>query len=495
MPGPTDASASLFEKGRNCWRIETAFRARMIVDAADYFRFAREAMLRARKQILLIGWDLDTRIQLVDEDPGDGAPIHLGRLISWLGRHRPELDIYILPWIGELFSFMGRGTTLARLGSWRLLRSNIHFRFDSTHPHHACHHHKILVIDDSFACCGGIDMTASRWDTSEHRDEEPGRRRPTTGRSYGPWHDAAMAVEGPVARALGDLGRERWEASSGERLEPSPSGSFPWPEGLQADFRDLPVAISRTRGHADPVQEVREIEALFVDMIMAARRFVYVESQYFASRVVAKAIARRLESPDPPEFVIVNPKSAEGFLEEAVMGAARAELFEQLRKTDREDRFRIYFPVTQRRQGIYVHAKIMVVDDQLLRVGSANLNNRSMGLDSECDLSIDARLTNASSVGDTIATLRCRLMAEHLGVPELEVARTFDRTGSLIATVEALRHSGRSLVPFQPPDFGELARTAAQSEVADPESADADIEPMARQRLLRGPRRRRRPVP
>ena len=136
------------------------------------------------------------------------------------------------------------------------------------------------------------------------------------------------------------------------------------------------------------VRVIREIEALYVDMIRSAKRFVYAENQYFASRIVAKAIAERLQEPDPPEFVIVNPHSADGWLEDKVMSTARAELLDVVRKCDRHGRFRIFYPVTEGREDIYVHSKITIVDDRLLRVGSANLNNRSMGLDSECDLLI-----------------------------------------------------------------------------------------------------------
>ncbi|WP_129790837.1 phospholipase D-like domain-containing protein [Sphingosinicella sp. CPCC 101087] len=488
VPAPTEGEDSLLELGRNCWRIEQARRAALIVDAADYFRVARAAMLRARSQILLIGWDFDTRIRLVDEgEEGDGeAPVYLGPLLSWLGRRKPGLRIHILAWDGKIYSFLGRGTTMLRLAEWRLLKPRISFRLDGSHPLQGCHHHKIMVIDDSFACSGGIDMTGSRWDTRAHRDDEPGRRRPTTGRHYGPWHDAAIAMDGAAAAALGVLGRTRWALACGELLPPPPRGSDPWPGPLEVHFRDVDIAIARTCGETEGVSEVREIEALFADMIGAARRFVYMESQYFASRLVAEAIARRLAEPDPPEFVIVNPKSAEGWLEEAVMGAARATLMEAVRKADRLGRFRIYSPVTEAGADIYVHAKIMIVDDRMLRVGSANLNNRSMGLDSECDVVLDAALKGNSGVRPMISSLRCGLMAEHLGVEPERVAACIEETGSLIAAVERLRGPGRTLVPFEPPDFSDAAEAIAKSEIADPESASQDFEPMARRRLLRG---------
>jgi phospholipase D1/2 len=484
--GPGGISRALqLEPGRNCWRIERANRAALVVDAADYFRLAREAMLKARSQILLMGWDLDTRIELIAEQADGEAPIHLGPFIAWLAKHRPDLCIHILAWDGEVYSLLGRGTTLLRMARWRLFNDRIDFKLDSKHPREASHHQKLLVVDDRLAFCGGIDMTGSRWDTRAHRDDEPCRRRPTTHRHYPPWHDATMAIDGEAARALGDLCRLRWKIACEEQLDCAEIGCDPWPRGLEPDFRDVDIAIARTRGKNGEHDELREIEALFVDMIGSARRHVYIENQYFASRLIAEAIARRLGEPDPPEFVLVNPRTGEGWLDETVMGAARAELVRELGKRDHKRRFRIYYPVTERGEDIYVHAKVMIVDDQMLRVGSANMNNRSMGLDSECDVLIDAGQQANLGSGMEIAALRNDLMAEHLGVAPADVARCFDETGSLIATVERLRGEGRSLRPYRPPEFSAAAEAIAKSEVADPESADAPFEPLARRPLLR----------
>ena len=86
----------MLDAGRTCWRVERADRASVIVDAADYFHHARKAMLAAKKQILMIGWDFDTRIQLDDAD--DEAPPTLGAFISWMAKHRPGVAIHILRW-------------------------------------------------------------------------------------------------------------------------------------------------------------------------------------------------------------------------------------------------------------------------------------------------------------------------------------------------------------------------------------------------------------
>ncbi len=475
----------MLELGRNCWRIEPAGRAAVIVDAEGYFKLARQAMLKAEKQILLIGWDFDTRICL-DHEADDGAPAELGAFLSWLPKQRPELKIYILKWDIGAISLLGRGTTILRLLRWAS-STQITFKLDGAHPTGASHHQKILVIDDKLAFCGGIDMTASRWDTRRHRDKDERRRRPTTHRRYRPWHDATMAVDNGAAKALGELARERWKIAGGDPIAPPDARSDPWPDALTPAFADVEVAIARTRGAHQEREAVREIEALYVDLIKRARRFIYAENQYFASRVIAKAIAERLAEPDPPEFVIVNPVSGMGWLDEEAMSPARTRLLQTIAKVDRQRRFRIYTPVTQRKEDIYVHSKIMIVDGEVLRVGSANMNNRSMGLDSECDLLIDCQAQEDHEViAEKIRDVLADLLAEHLGSSPEAVSAELQRSPSLIGAIEALRGQGRGLVPLAPEEPNSIEEALAENETLDPESAGHDFEPIARPGLLRG---------
>jgi phosphatidylserine/phosphatidylglycerophosphate/cardiolipin synthase-like enzyme len=476
------------EEGRNCWRTARAHRAALIVDGCDYFRLVRQAMLKAEKQIFLIGWDLDTRIAL-DRPGGKGdPPVHLGPFLSWLVKHKPDLKIHILAWGGMAYSVLGRGTTLARMVAWRAT-GGIEFRLDSAHPRAGSHHQKVVVIDDALAFCGGIDITAERWDRREHLDDEPGRRRPTTRRRYDPWHDATMAVDGAAALALGDLARLRWEAATETRLESAGGGGDAWPDELEPHFHDVDIAIARTRAEHGRWSQVREIEALFCDLVASARRHVYIETQYFASRMVAEAVGARLAEPDGPEFVVINPKTGFGWLDESIMGPARSELVKALERRDRYGRFRIYTPVTEGGADIYVHAKIMIVDDVVIRVGSANLNNRSMGLDSECDVMIDARRPGNEAAAPAIARLRSDLIAEHLGADPAEVAASCAKTGSLIATIERLRGEGRTLHPYRPPEFSAALTAVAKSELLDPEAPGDSFERRARHGLLSGLRR------
>lgn len=470
------------QPGRNCWRVEQTGQFAFIVDAADYFLEVREAMLKARHSIILIGWDFDARIKLGKAD--DGGPERLGDFILWLANRTPTLEVRLLRWDTGAFKAMLRGTTL-----WTILRWKAHpritLRLDAKHPLASSHHQKIVVIDDSVAFCGGIDMTMQRWDTREHLDDDPRRVSPS-GRPQDPWHDAASAVDGDAARALGDLARARWLAATDEALPSCDECHDCWPDDLPPTFTDARLAIARTLPAMKDVDPVHEIEEASVDLIASAKRLIYAESQYFASRKIAHAIAKRLTEDNPPEIVIINPQSAEGWLEPLAMDTARAKLIEALRKIDRHGRLRLYHPRTAGGAWIYVHAKVMVIDDDVLRVGSSNLNNRSMRLDTECDVILSTAEAGNEDLGGKIAALRNDLLAEHLGTDPEHVAEVFARCGSLIGTIEALRGTGRSLVPYELPELSGFAEWLAENEILDPNGPDEIFEAPANRGLFRG---------
>jgi phosphatidylserine/phosphatidylglycerophosphate/cardiolipin synthase-like enzyme len=471
--------------GQECWRIEQADRMAVIIDAENYFRMARRAMLNARRRILLIGWDFDARIVL-DHDEAPGETV--GDFIYSLVQRQPDLEIFLLRWDTGAIKSLFRGRTFFTVMKW-MAHARIHTKLDGHHPIAASHHQKIVIIDDQLAFCGGIDMTSERWDTCAHHDDDPCRKRPG-GRPYKPWHDAISAVEGPVTHALGELFRERWHAAGGKPMGPPVPGASCWPEGLQPDFTDQPVAIARTMPEMDDQAAVHENEALFLAQIARAKRYVYIESQYFASRRVAEAIARRLDEERGPDFVIINPLTAQGWLEPIAMDTARARLVEALRRRDRHGRLRLYHPFTAGGEAIYCHAKILIADDEVFRLGSSNLNNRSMRLDTECDLAIAAEADSAA--GRRIAAIRDELLAEHLGVAPKQVGEAIARTGSLIAAVEVLRgQPGRTLRPYEVPDLSSVEEWLADNEVLDPEGPDEMFEAFSQRKgLFRRLRRR-----
>lgn len=465
------------------WRIERASRAAVVIDADTYFRVARAAMMKARKQILLVGWDFDARIRLAWKDEPPGVPTEVGEFINWLVKRRPDLNVYILRWDKGALKTLFRGKTLWTLTKWRFLRKRIHLKLDGHHPVGASQHQKIVVIDDCLAFCGGIDMTDERWDTRAHRDDDPHRTSPR-GFANGPWHDATTALEGPIAAALGDLCRTRWQIAGGDAIPVPHAPVDCWPADLKPDFRNIDVAISRSQPEYGPQESIREIEQLYLALIARAKRRIYAESQYFASRRVAEAIARRLDEPDGPEIVIINPVTAQGWLEPIAMDTARARLFQALKQRDVHGRLRLYHPHTAGGTPIYVHAKVLVIDEEVIRIGSSNFNNRSLRLDTECDVTIEQD-------GDQIAAIRDDLIAEHLGTEPAAVTEAIAAHG-LIGAIERLRGQGKTLVPYEVPDLTGVEAWLADNKILDPEGPEEMFEPLTkRQRLLARLKRKR----
>lgn len=464
-------------QGRNCWRIARADKASVIVDAADYYRIVAAAMEAAEARILIVGWDFDTRIALAPDEHGRGET--LGRFFLRLAQEKPERQIDILKWnFGALKQFL-HATSIVWLWRWRRTRA-IDFRFDSSHPVGCSHHQKIVVIDDRLAACGGIDISADRWDTPAHRDGDPHRVSPN-GEPYRPWHDATMLMQGDVAERLSEIGRERWKVATRAELARIEPCEHEWPADLAPMFTDVDIAIARTRAAYDDLPEVREIETLYLDMIAAAKRFIYFENQYFTSARIGAALAHRLSEPDPPEIVMVMPRTADGWLEQQAMDAARLKLVAAIGRADTRNRFRVYIPVTRGGADIYVHAKVSVVDDRLLRVGSSNLNNRSQGLDSECDVIIDAALAANRGSGAAMTALRHRLIAEHLDCTAEEFAAREAEGGSMIDAIEALRGPGKTLVLLEMEELDAVEHAIADNELLDPASTDDMFEPFGKQ--------------
>ncbi len=474
--------------GRNCWRIEHANRVAVVVDAADYFHFVRELCESARNLLIFVGWDFDSRISL---EPGDRAErVRLSRFFLRLAKRDPERRIAILKWrFGALKQFL-IPTSLWTLIRWESSRA-IDFKFDGAHPVGCSHHQKIVVVDDAIAVCGGIDLASGRWDTSAHLDDDQNRRLPN-GNAYAPWHDITMLMDGPIAGALGELARDRWHVAGGKNLPPVKDLTVDWPDDVAVTFKNVQLAIARTRAPHGDIEEVREIEGLFLDMIAAAEKFIYIENQYLTSGKIAAAIATRMGEDNPPEIAIIMPRTADGWLEQKAMDAARVQLARAIGKVDTQNRFRIYVPVTTGGADIYVHAKLMIVDDRILRIGSANLNNRSLGLDSECDVVLDTGIPGNENAVEAITALRTKLLAEHLDVKPAQVEAVFKSKNSLIDTIDALRSDGKTLDLLDLEKPGQFEKLIAENELLDPEHANGFLESFAERGLRKRWREGRR---
>lgn len=435
------ARRPILEPGRNCERIVRARRAKVLIDGDEYFRNLEAALKKARRSILIVGWDFDGRIRLrpdVPDSPG------IGPMLRDLVERNPELEVRILIWSVAVVHAPSAPEALILTSDWER-HPRISLRLDTRHPIYAAHHQKIVVIDETLAFSGGMDLTVNRWDRSLHRVGEPLRVN-ESGETYGAVHDVQMMVEGEAAAALGDVIRDRWVRFEGEAPPPRPADGDLWPEMAEPDFTDVDIGIARTLPGWAVFPPVEEVLRLTDDAVQAARTLIYIENQYLTSPRLAKLLAKRLSQPQGPDVVIVVTKTSRGVMEEFVMGRNRVRFLRRLRKADKYHRLRVYCPVICEDGGeecmIGVHSKLMIVDDVFLRVGSANLNNRSMGLDTECDLVIEG---NDERVRGAICLLRERLLAEHLAATPEVVREALRGERSMLRGVEKLNHANRRL--------------------------------------------------
>ncbi|HLO63255.1 MAG TPA: phospholipase D-like domain-containing protein, partial [Azonexus sp.] len=438
---------SLFAPGRNCCAVARARRVALLIDGEAYFDAFRRAAEQASHAITVIAWDFSSSTRLHFEHGWHGPPARLGDFLNWLAQRRHTLQIRVLDWDYPLVFGTDRELPPVWGLGWQA-HHRVEVAYDNTHPLGGSHHQKVVVIDDAMAFVGGFDLTDRRWDTPEHGVNDG--RRYADGIAYPPVHDLMMAVDGDAARAFGDLARSRWLAATDEALPPVPPGADPWPPGLTADFVDVDVAIARTMPPTAGQPGVREVEALYLDMIAAARHCIYIENQYFTAAAIGDALAARLAEPAGPEVVVVLRLLSHGWLEEHTMHLLRTGMIQRLHTADRHHRLFIYYPhIDGLKDGtcLDIHSKLMIIDDEVLRIGSANLCNRSLGLDSECDAAIEAAGNPVTAA--VIRQLRHRLLGEHLDQPPERVEQEIHRQGSVHGAIAALAGGRRTLRRFE----------------------------------------------
>lgn len=483
--------------GHSCRRLARASRCSLVVDGEAYFRALAHSLAAARRQILFAGWDMDPRVKLWrGDDPGPPPPPgppwardrplppELGPLLDELVRRRRQLRAYVLAWdFGTVFA-VKRSFVPVYHFDWDSHR-RVLVRLDGEHPFGSSLHVKSAVIDDRVAYVGGIDLSRYRWDRHGHPAVEPLRVDPD-GNPYRPWHDLMWCVDGDAAAAVADELRTRWQGATRRALAPPDAGGAPWPVTVPVDLHDVEVGIVRTVPAWEGRPDVREVEALYLESIARARRTVYLENQYLTSARVADALARRLREPDGPDVVIVSSLRSSGYLEHASMDVLRSRFIETLRRADAErssaaaargapegSRLSVLYPVTGTGEFVKVHAKHAVFDDDFVQLGSSNLAGRSMGLDVELDLALEAIGPWEDQVRAFLPGHRDGLLAEHLGCTRDDVAAArAEHGGSLRAAVEALRargpgHDGHELRPMPVEHDGPVL--PLPPELADPE--------------------------
>ncbi|HKL64305.1 MAG TPA: VTT domain-containing protein [Woeseiaceae bacterium] len=439
-------AGSLFSAGGNVWRTARADRFAWLIDGENYFRAVRESMEAAEREILIVGWDIDSRIELIRDEDHPLYPSPLAEALQSLAERKERLQVYVLSWDFAMVYVLERQLLPAAQFAWDDY-DRLHFRLDGEHATGASQHQKFIVIDGQLAFIGGFDITKSRWDTRVHAADEP-RRVNEAGGSYRPFHDVQALVTGEPARHLRDLGSFRWKNVTGELLPALPEGDTAdvgplWPKDVPVRAEDIPVGLARTWAPKDGGDIIREVEQLFLDMIAAAESSIYIENQYYTSETITRALCERLQEAAGPEVVMVLPGETSGWLEQATMDVLRNQALQRLRDSDRHGRLRIVSPVFDELGDtcINVHGKVMVVDERWARIGSANLSRRSMGLDSECDLVVD------DASGQAPAALRADLLAEHLGAQEETVAASIAERG-LLATLDRFGGGTRRFEPL-----------------------------------------------
>lgn len=462
-------TSDFLQPGRNCWRVAEASRLSFILDGEACFRAVRESILQAQASIYILSWDIHSRVCLLrGETPDDGYPIELGALLEAVLKERPQLHVYILNWDYSMVYASER--------EWRTLSDTfgdphprLRFHADDALPLGVSHHQKVVVIDECLAFVGGIDLSSWRWDSSLHAFQDD-RRVDPSGKPYQPYHDSQALVSGEAAATLSDLFQGRWAHAVGEDLRQlsAKNGNALWPKSVIPDFENVPVAIARTRARHDLLPPIGETLQLHLDAIAAAQEFIFLENQYLSSAEITEALARRLRERDGPEIVLLLTHNAEGWLEQNTMGLVRDRLLERLSEADRHHRFHVYFPEAadgQHRRPIYLHSKLFIVDDRMVKVGSSNLSNRSMKVDSECDL-----LLVLDAPHEKIRSFRHRLIGTYFQKSPQEVAAACTESSSLSDCIVALSTADRN--GLRPLSFGctsELQRQLADSRILDPD--------------------------
>jgi phosphatidylserine/phosphatidylglycerophosphate/cardiolipin synthase-like enzyme len=318
-----------------------------------------------------------------------------------LGELGERVEVYVLAWAGAPLPLFRPGrrdvdAELARLGRHPGVRVAADRRERPLH----CHHEKLVIIDDDRAFIGGIDLTqlaGDRFDTPGH---------PNRG-SLG-WHDAASLVSGPIVQEVSAHYRMRWHEVTGESLAPVPAEKAP-PGGLSVQLvRTVPEGIY----DALPRGEFT-ILAAYLGALRAAERLIYLENQFLWSSEVVAVLRDKLRNPpcDGFRIVLVLPSRPNNGADDT-----RGQLGVLVEADDGAGRFlacTLYAPGHGDAQKVYVHAKIGIVDDRWLTLGSANLNEHSLFNDTEVNIAVqDEELARAT---------RQRLFAEHLEMPEDEL--------------------------------------------------------------------------
>lgn len=436
-------------------------------DGATYFAALREALLAAEHVVYIIGWDIHSRTRLVGASgrADDGLPEELGPFLRALVQRRATLQVNVLIW--DFVSFYASEREWNSAAKFTAQTGGrVRFHLDATLPFGSAQHQKIVCIDGLLAFAGGLDLTMRRWDTSEHCADQPLRCDPD-GKPYPPFHDVQCLVDGDAAASLLELAQARWRAA-GQQVQEGPGTRRPhWPNNVPIEAEHMSVGIARTEVVCPGGSTVTEVERSLIAGIRSATSFVYIENQFTSAIKFAQELAEQMHRVPSLRVLVVAPKLHSSWLESQAMQNGRGAFIDCFSQAGVADRIRFVTPVSRSgdtEAAVMVHSKLMIVDDQILRIGSANLNNRSMGADSECDLIFEA---TSDEHREFIASVRHRLIAHFCDLDPGIIAQS---DGRLFAVLDEVSKGGyaRTLRQMEACVLNSTLATMVQP-VADPE--------------------------
>ena len=368
-------------------------RLEVLIDGEAALGRMVDELSRATESVHVSGWFLSPDFVM-----RDGAePVVVRNLLAGLAA---RLDVRVLLWAGAPLPVFRPSRRRVRRTRDELRRAGVRCELDAHERPLHCHHEKTIVVDGRLAFVGGIDLTAMAGD---RRDSQRHPSRAGVG-----WHDVAAVVHGPVVADVAAHFALRWHGVTGEELRPAPA---PPPAGGST------VQLARTVPEGTypglPRGDFGILET-YARALRSARELVYLESQYLWSPEIVRLLAEKLRHPPTDRFrvLLVLPGHPYGGADDT--RGALGELVAADGGAGRVLACALYAPAGRVADLVYVHAKVGIVDDRVLIVGSANLNDHSMFNDTEAALVTD----DAELAGRT----RRRLWAEHLECGEDEVA-------------------------------------------------------------------------
>jgi phosphatidylserine/phosphatidylglycerophosphate/cardiolipin synthase-like enzyme len=362
----------------------------VLIDGAEALPAIAKELQAAQSHVHITGWFFSPSFALVRNE----QPLVLRTLLAELAE---RVDVRMLAWAGApLPLFRPSRSEVRRVRDELTSRTRIQCALDAHERPLHCHHEKTIVIDDRVVFVGGIDLTSQsgdRFDSSDH----PARA------ALG-WHDVTSRIEGPAVDDVADHFRMRWREVTGEQLQPTLESTRKAGDVELQVVRTVPERVYR----AVPRGDFRILES-YTGALRGAQRLVYLENQFLWSPEIARLLREKLVRPPTPEFrlLLVLPAQPKSGSDDT--RGVLAELIEADAGNGRVLACALYARQGGHADPIYVHAKVGIVDDRWLTLGSANLNEHSLFNDTEMNV--------VAHDPDLARKTRLRLWAEHLELP------------------------------------------------------------------------------